>query len=130
MGGLSCLFISIMIHGYELDEVKKVTKVSRRPGKMTDEEILRMLEDTTMEASRHQLETLQSILERQAGVLYLRPHLHGHDEQPVDDATFRRAVPLSSYDDYVDHIDRMADGLVDHDLPLLSVDTLLCFFLR
>ncbi|KAG6703707.1 hypothetical protein I3842_07G099300 [Carya illinoinensis] len=95
---------------------------------MTDEEILRMLEDTTKEASRHQLETLRSILERQAGVLYLRSHLQGHDEQPVDAATFRRAVPLSSYDDYVDHIDRMADGLVDHDLPLLSVDTLLCFF--
>lgn len=94
---------------------------------MTDEEILRTLEDTTNDAVRHQLETLRKILEHQAGVSYLRSHLQGYSAT-VDAETFRRAVPLSSYDDYVDYIDRMADGLIDLDQPLLSVDTLLCFF--
>lgn len=96
---------------------------------MTDEEILRTLEDTTNDAVRHQLETLRKILEHQAGVSYLRSHLQGYSAT-VDAETFRRAVPLSSYDDYVDYIDRMADGLIDLDQPLLSVDTLLCFFYR
>jgi auxin responsive GH3 family protein len=96
---------------------------------MTDEEIMKMLEGPTGDASRHQHETLRSILERQGAVRYLRPHLQGFNA-PVDAATFRRAVPLSSYDDYVDHINSMANGLVDHDQPLLSVDPLLCFFYR
>ncbi|GLT75704.1 hypothetical protein SLA2020_474060 [Shorea laevis] len=94
---------------------------------MTDDEILKMLDGPTSDATRHQHEVLQSILERQGAVRYLRPHLQAYNA-PVDAATFRRAVPLSSYDDYVDHINSIANGLVDHDQPLLSVDPLVCFF--
>ncbi|KAI9180017.1 hypothetical protein LWI28_000318 [Acer negundo] len=96
---------------------------------MTDEEILSKLEDSTENASLRQLDTLRSILERQAGVRYLQPHLSGYSA-PIDASTFRRAVPLSCYDDYVDHINQLASGLVDHDhdKPLLSVDPLVCFF--
>lgn len=86
-----------------------------------------MLDGPTSDATRHQHEALQSILERQGAVSYLRPHLQAYNA-PVDAATFRRAVPLSSYDDYVDHINSIANGLVDHDQPLLSVDPLVCFF--
>ena len=104
-----------------------------------DEEILKKLEDSTKDATRGQLEALRSILEHQSkggGVRYLRPYLQGYDA-PVDANTFRQAVPLSSYEDYVDHINQMADnGPVDHDhdhdhdQPLLSVDPLICFFYR
>ncbi|GAB4841190.1 hypothetical protein Ancab_021934 [Ancistrocladus abbreviatus] len=99
---------------------------------MEGEEILKKLEGTTVDATRHQLETLNTILKRNGGVRYLQPYLrdsHG----PLDARTFRRIVPLSTYDDYADHINRMADGADldengDH-LPLLSVDPLVCFFL-
>ncbi|KAL6955223.1 hypothetical protein U1Q18_020144 [Sarracenia purpurea var. burkii] len=100
---------------------------------MTDDAIITKLEETTKDAARHQLQTLRSILERNAAVRYLRPHLRGH-HAPVDAATFRRAVPLSCYDDYADHIHRMADGVLgvddDDDQPFLSVDPLVCFFYR
>ncbi|KAL9435803.1 hypothetical protein AB3S75_021967 [Citrus x aurantiifolia] len=95
---------------------------------MNDEDILKKLEDSTKNATRHQLETLQSILERQSGVRYLQPYLSGCCA-PIDAATYKRAVPLSCYDDYADHINQLADG--DHgqnDQPLLSVDPLVCFF--
>ncbi|KAK9280850.1 hypothetical protein L1049_003740 [Liquidambar formosana] len=95
-----------------------------------DEEILKKLEESTKDATRHQLEALQTILERHGGVSYLQSHLRDY-HAPVDAATFRRSVPLSCYDDYADHLSRMADGhLDDHDQPLLSVDPLLCFFYR
>ena len=100
-----------------------------------DEEILKKLEDSTKDATCRQLEALRSILEHQSkggGVRYLRPYLQGYDA-PVDANTFRQAVPLSSYEDYVDHINQMANnGPVDHDQPepLLSVDPLICFFYR
>lgn len=107
-----------------------------------DEEILQKLEGTTKDATCRQLEALSSILEHQSkgggggGVRYLRPYLQGYDA-PVDANTFRQAVPLSSYEDYVDHINQMANnGPVDHDhdrdhdQPLLSVDPLICFFFR
>ncbi|XP_010279228.1 PREDICTED: probable indole-3-acetic acid-amido synthetase GH3.6 [Nelumbo nucifera] len=91
---------------------------------MTDEEILRKLEDCTREAPRLQLETLQTILEHNGGVSYLRPYLQN---ALIDDKTFRRFVPISSYDDYAPLINRMADGADDHP-SLLSVDPLICFF--
>jgi auxin responsive GH3 family protein len=100
---------------------------------MTDEEILKKLEDSTKDATCQQLESLRSILEHQSGgggVRYLQPHLLQHYDATADANTFRQALPLSSYDDYVDHINQMADGLVHHDHPLLSVDPLLCFFYR
>ncbi|KDP21524.1 hypothetical protein JCGZ_21995 [Jatropha curcas] len=94
---------------------------------MADEELLQKLEDLTKDAVHHQLQTLCSILEHQAGVSYLRPFLAGHHES-IDAANFHRRVPLSCYDDYADHINRMANGELDHSEPVFSVDPLLCFF--
>uniref|UniRef100_A0A803NR80 Indole-3-acetic acid-amido synthetase GH3.6 n=1 Tax=Cannabis sativa TaxID=3483 RepID=A0A803NR80_CANSA len=94
-----------------------------------DEKLLKKLEDSTKDATRHQHETLQSILEHQGGVRYLQRLLQGYDA-PFDVDTFRRVVPLSTYEDYSDDINRLADGPHDHDRgqPLLSVDPLICFF--
>ncbi|KAF4382766.1 hypothetical protein CsatB_005613 [Cannabis sativa] len=94
-----------------------------------DEKLLKKLEDSTKDAMRHQLETLHSILEHQGGVRYLQRLLQGYDA-PFDVDTFRRVVPLSTYEDYSDDINRLADGPHDHDRgqPLLSVDPLICFF--
>ncbi|KAG8389398.1 hypothetical protein BUALT_Bualt02G0225100 [Buddleja alternifolia] len=96
----------------------------------TDDDVIGKLEHTFEDATRHQLETLVAILERNGGVSYLHPYLGGYDEPPVDASTFRRSVPLSCYDDYDDHISKLADGVIcdDRGQPLLSVDQLLCFF--
>ncbi|KAG5567622.1 hypothetical protein RHGRI_002984 [Rhododendron griersonianum] len=97
-----------------------------------DDDIIAKLEETTKDAARHQLETLRAILERNAGVGYLHPHLRSCPA-PVDASTFRRAVPLSCYDNYADHISRLADGGAlddDHGQRYLSVDPLVCFFYR
>ncbi|PIN26074.1 hypothetical protein CDL12_01179 [Handroanthus impetiginosus] len=95
----------------------------------TDDAIIEKLQETFLDARRHQLETLTAILERNGGVSYLQPFLGGYDA-PIDAATFRRAVPLSCYNDYADHINKIADGVLldDHDQPRLSVDPLVCFF--
>ncbi|KAH0978473.1 hypothetical protein GBA52_028192 [Prunus armeniaca] len=94
---------------------------------MTDDELLLKLDDSTRNATRHQLDTLRSILDQNGTVLYLQPYLPPHDA-PLDAATFRRSVPLSSYDDYADLINQMADSPRHHHQPLLSVDPLVCFF--
>ncbi|XP_043718719.1 probable indole-3-acetic acid-amido synthetase GH3.6 [Telopea speciosissima] len=103
---------------------------------MMDEgnEILKKLDDSTRDAQSLQFQTLQSILQRNAHVGYLQPHLqpsqrHDYDNDPPTLAhpdTFRRLVPLSSYDDYAPLINGIADGL--HPPSLLSFDPLLCFF--
>ncbi|KAJ6680260.1 INDOLE-3-ACETIC ACID-AMIDO SYNTHETASE GH3.6-RELATED [Salix purpurea] len=94
---------------------------------MTDDELVRNLEDLTENAAHHQLQTLHSILQHQASVSYLQPYLSACDA-PVDAATFRSRVPLSSYDDYFHLINQLANGDIDHHQPLLSADPLLCFF--
>ncbi|GLU03470.1 hypothetical protein SLE2022_206670 [Rubroshorea leprosula] len=94
---------------------------------MTNEELLKQLEDLTKDAMHHQVHTLLSILQHQCGVIYLRQHFSGQDA-PIDVTAFKRAVPLSSYDDYADYINQLADGTANHDQPLLSVDPLVCFF--
>lgn len=96
---------------------------------MSDDDIIAKLEDTTKDATRHQLKTLQTILDRNAGASYLQPYLRSYPA-PVDASTFRRAVPLSCYDDYADHIHQLADGVLfdDDARPLLTLDPLLCFF--
>lgn len=96
---------------------------------MTEEELIGKVEESTKNAKLHQLETLRSILDHNGGVRYLQPYLR-HYKAPVDASTFRQAVPLSSYHDYVDYINQMVDGTDDHDDPLLSVDPLFCFFYR
>lgn len=92
---------------------------------MTDEELIQKLEDLTINAPQHQMETLRSILLHNGTVRYLQPFNKG--PLPLDHSTFTRLVPLSSYEDYVDHINHMAEGKDD---PFLSVDPLLCFFYR
>ncbi|KAL2320911.1 hypothetical protein Fmac_029880 [Flemingia macrophylla] len=87
---------------------------------MTDEELMQKLEELTKEAQHHQLETLRSILLHNGTVRYLQSF-----EGPLHPSTFRRVVPLSSYQDYVDFINHMAEGKDD---PFLSVDPLRCFF--
>ncbi|CAJ1906667.1 unnamed protein product [Sphenostylis stenocarpa] len=90
---------------------------------MTDEELIQKVEDLTINAQQHQLETLGSILLHNGTVRYLQSFNKG--PLPLDRSTFTRVVPLSSYEDYVDHINHMADG---KDEPFLSVDPLRCFF--
>lgn len=96
---------------------------------MTDEELIQKLDESTKNAQHHQLETLRSILLHNGNVSYLKSFKHKGD--PSDPATFTRVVPLSSYEDYADYINQMADGKEDnphHHHPLLSVDPPLCFF--
>ncbi|KAK5813342.1 putative indole-3-acetic acid-amido synthetase GH3.6 [Gossypium arboreum] len=103
---------------------------------MTDDALLKQLEESTKDFSRHQAETLRSILQHQRGVRYLQRHLPGAGDHNflIDAATFRLSVPLSCYDDYADYINQLADGDKctsddDHDhRHLLSVDPLVCFF--
>lgn len=99
---------------------------------LADEEVLKKLEDVTKEATRHQHEVLESILQRNGGAHYLQAHLQ-RSNAPLDAATFRRVVPLSAYKDYSEHINKLAEGPVGHASvhgPLLSADPLGCFFFR
>ncbi|KAG9457491.1 hypothetical protein H6P81_001999 [Aristolochia fimbriata] len=94
---------------------------------MAEEEILGQLQESTRDARRLQRQTLEAILARNGGVRYLQPYAVINDagDPPLDLESFRRRVPISSYDDYADYIRRMADGDTS---SLLSVDPLLCFF--
>ncbi|KAM0998320.1 hypothetical protein FF1_008075 [Malus domestica] len=95
---------------------------------MTDDELLTKLDDSTRSATLHQIDALRSILDQNGSVAYLQPYLPPHDTPP-DAAAFRRSVPLSTYDDYAEFINQMADTPHIHrQQPLLSVDPLLCFF--
>lgn len=94
-----------------------------------DDHILEILDNVTRDASRHQLEALHNILQRNGNVAYLHHHLHACT-MPIEAAAFRRALPLSTYEDYSDYINRLANGPPDHHGPLLSVDPLECFFYR
>ncbi|KAG5043458.1 putative indole-3-acetic acid-amido synthetase GH3.6 [Glycine max] len=91
---------------------------------MTDEELLQKLEDLTKNAQHHHLETLRSILLHNGIVHYLQSFKKG-SLLHLDPSTFARVVPLSTYEDYVDYINQMAEGKDD---PFLSVDPLRCFF--
>uniref|UniRef100_A0A7C9CKF0 Uncharacterized protein n=1 Tax=Opuntia streptacantha TaxID=393608 RepID=A0A7C9CKF0_OPUST len=96
-----------------------------------DDQLIAKIEETTVDATRHQLDTLRQILQRNATVGYLRRHLD--QSAAVDADNFRRIVPLSTYDDYADYINKIADGMFDdgdEGRHFLSFDPLLCFFLR
>lgn len=92
---------------------------------MTDEELLQKLEDLTKNAQHHHLETLRSILLHNGIVHYLQSFKKG-SLLHLDPSTFARVVPLSTYEDYVDYINQMAEGKDD---PFLSVDPL-CYSLN
>ncbi|XVF21843.1 hypothetical protein REPUB_Repub12eG0124600 [Reevesia pubescens] len=100
---------------------------------MTDDALLKQLDESTKDVAGHQAETLRSILQHQRLVCYLKRLLSDFEDQntPIDAATFRRSVPLSCYDDYADYINQLANGgcTNNHDhQQLLSVDPLVCFF--
>ncbi|XP_039126770.1 probable indole-3-acetic acid-amido synthetase GH3.6 [Dioscorea cayenensis subsp. rotundata] len=90
--------------------------------------VLIRFEEATRDAHRLQLQTLRTILECNATVDYLQRHLPGCSLGVGDEAvsSFRRLIPLSSYDDYADLIQRIADG--SESPAALSLDPLLCFF--
>ncbi|XP_058077880.1 probable indole-3-acetic acid-amido synthetase GH3.6 [Magnolia sinica] len=91
---------------------------------MSEEAILKRLEDSTRYAVEEQIRTLQTILDHNGGARYLASHFQGYNG-PLNADSFRRFVPISSYDDYVGPIQALADG---DDRPILSVDPLICFF--
>ncbi|KAL4304742.1 hypothetical protein HN51_038880 [Arachis hypogaea] len=101
--------------------------MNQQPKMAEEEEVIEKLEEYTKNARHHQLETLRSILQHNAKVLYLQRFLSNlhHD---LDADTFRSLVPLSSFEDYADYINHMAEHGTQHDSPLLSVDPLLGFF--
>ncbi|GMI76069.1 hypothetical protein like AT1G48660 [Hibiscus trionum] len=70
---------------------------------MTDDALLKQIDESTKAFSRHQDDTLRSILQHQCGVHYLQRYLPdiGDHSLTIDAATFRRSVPLFCYDDYV-----------------------------
>ncbi|KAM0948558.1 putative GH3 family protein [Dioscorea sansibarensis] len=92
------------------------------------DDVVSRFEEATRDAQRLQLQTLRAILERNATVDYLQRHLSGGSLGGGDEAvsSFRRLIPLSSYDDYADLIQRIADG--SESPSALSLDPLLCFF--
>lgn len=101
---------------------------------MRDEEIIEKVEETTKKAEQLQRETLSAILRRNASVRYLQAV--GYEDDDDDDSiggredSFRRVVPLSSYDDYAEYMGKLADGDDEDGRPFLSFDPLLFFFYR
>ncbi|XP_058738056.1 probable indole-3-acetic acid-amido synthetase GH3.6 [Vicia villosa] len=91
---------------------------------MSGSELIQKIEDLTMNAKHHQLETLGSILLHNSSSHYLQSFSNNNT---LDPSTFTSLVPLSTYEDYIDFIQQMADHHPNHH-PLLSVDPLLCFF--
>ncbi|XP_021730857.1 probable indole-3-acetic acid-amido synthetase GH3.6 [Chenopodium quinoa] len=98
-----------------------------------DDDLINKIEETTINAKRCQHETLATILRINGRVGYLQRYLGNTNFYDHFDAeTFRRLVPLSTYDDYADHINRMAEGIIDDDVDgwhFLSFDPIICFFL-
>lgn len=95
---------------------------------MSDEEILKALDESTVNARQLQFQTLRSIIARNWNTRYLSRHLSDRPISSINAETFRNLVPLSSYDDYEDLIRQIADG-VESPSALCS-DPLLCFFYR
>ncbi|CAL5193594.1 unnamed protein product [Lathyrus oleraceus] len=93
---------------------------------MTGSELIQKIQDLTMNAKHNQLETLHSILLHNSSSHYLQSF--SNNNTPLDPSTFTTLVPLSSYEDYLDFIQQMADHHPTNHHPLLSVDPLLCFF--
>ncbi|XP_068663082.1 jasmonoyl--L-amino acid synthetase JAR6-like [Aristolochia californica] len=84
------------------------------------EELLALVEDfeaETEDAERVQRETLEKILEENEGTEYLKRFgLNGRR----DEETFRTCVPLASHQDFLPHVQRIADGDAS---PILAAKT-------
>lgn len=111
------------------DQTSTTTTLNRSAlSMMTGSELIQKIQDLTMNAKHHQLETLHSILLHNSSSHYLQSF--SNNNTPLDPSTFTTLVPLSSYEDYLDFIQQMADHHPTNHHPLLSVDPLLCFFYR
>jgi hypothetical protein len=89
----------------------------------TDEEVMEDLERISRNVREVQAETLRKILERNANVEYLQRH--GLNAR-TDEASFKACVPVSTFADIADYVDRIADGDVG---PLLCADPITSFSL-
>lgn len=90
----------------------------------TDEEVMEDLEGTTRNVREVQLETLRKILEHNGHVEYLQRHGLNHR---TDESSFKACVPVSTFADIQDDIDRIADG---DTAPILCADPIISFSLR
>ncbi|XP_022733897.1 indole-3-acetic acid-amido synthetase GH3.6-like [Durio zibethinus] len=74
---------------------------------LKNKKILQFIEDVTSKADEVQKKVLEEILSRNAHVEYLRKHgLNGH----TDRQTFKKIMPVITYEDIQPHIDRIANG--------------------
>ena len=65
-----------------------------------------VLEDVTCNAKQIQDSVLEAILSRNAQTEYLKGFLSGQ----IDKQSFKKNLPLVTYEDYRSYIDRIADG--------------------
>ena len=65
-----------------------------------------VLEDVTSNAKQIQDSVLEAILSRNAQTEYLKGFLNGQ----LDKQSFKKNLPLVTYEDYRPYIDRIADG--------------------
>ena len=73
----------------------------------TNKKALQFIEDVTAKAGEVQKRVLAEILSRNARVEYLKRHgLHGH----VDRETFKKIMPVITYEDIQTDINRIANG--------------------
>lgn len=67
---------------------------------------LSLLEDVTSNAKEIQDSVLEAILSRNAQTEYLKGFLNGQ----LDKQSFKKNVPVVTYEDYRSYIDRIANG--------------------
>ncbi|XWS11139.1 hypothetical protein CRYUN_Cryun38cG0058000 [Craigia yunnanensis] len=74
---------------------------------LKNKKTLQFIEDVTSNADEVQKKVLEEILSRNAHVEYLQRHgLNGH----TDRQTFKKIMPVITYEDIQPHIDRIANG--------------------
>ncbi|OMP04553.1 GH3 auxin-responsive promoter [Corchorus olitorius] len=74
---------------------------------LKNKKTLQFIEDVTSNADEVQKKVLEEILSRNAHVEYLQNHgLNGH----TDRETFKKVMPVITYEDIQPHIDRIANG--------------------
>ncbi|XP_017979546.1 PREDICTED: indole-3-acetic acid-amido synthetase GH3.17 [Theobroma cacao] len=73
---------------------------------METDKYLKIMEELTSNAHEMQEKLLEEILKRNAGTEYLKGYLHGQ----ADKKLFKENVPISTYEDIMPYIDRIANG--------------------
>lgn len=89
-----------------------------------DKQILYHIEDFTSNADEIQRRVITEILSKNAHVEYLKQL--GLDGS-TDISTFKKLIPVVSYEQLKPYIDRIADG---DDSPILCADTITDFLIR